>query len=140
MALLVENNEFMLPESMVAQEIDALREQALQNFKMETDSELPNSLFEEEAKRRVKLGLIIGEVVSEQKLQVNTQLVDQRIEQLASQYADRDQVIQYYRTNNQARASVESLVMEDQVVDWILEQVNKKEEKQSFDEIMKKRQ
>ena len=56
----------------LAQEIDALREQALQNFKMETDSELPNSLFEEEAKRRVKLGLIIGEVVSEQKLQVNS--------------------------------------------------------------------
>lgn len=140
MELLVENNEFMLPESMVAQEIDALREQALQNFKMETDSELPNSLFEEEAKRRVKLGLIIGEVVSEQKLQVNSQLVDQRIQQLASQYADRDQVIQYYQSNNQARASVESLVMEDQVVDWILEQVKKKEEKQSFDEIMKKRQ
>ena len=140
MKVLVDNNDFLLPESMVAQEIDALREQALQNFKMETDSELPNALFEEEAKRRVKLGLIIGEVVSEQKLQVNTQLVDQRIEQLAGQYADREQVIQYYKSNNQARASVESLVMEDQVVDWIIDQVKKKEENKSFDEIMKQRQ
>ena len=54
--------------------------------------------------------------------------------------ADRDQVIQYYSTNNQARASVESLVMEDQVVDWILGQVIKKESKESFDNIVKQRQ
>ena len=140
MQLLLDNNEFLLPETMVSQEVEALRKQALQEFKMETDSDLPNALFEEEAKRRVKLGLIIGEVVTVQKLQVDNQLVDQRIEQLASQYADRDQVIQYYRSNNQARASVESLVMEDQVVDWILDTASKKEEKQSFDEIVKQRQ
>lgn len=140
MQVLLENNELSLPESMVNEEITALRKQALENFKMETDSELPDNLFEEEAKRRVKLGLVIGEIVSEQKMQVDTQLVNQRIEQLASQYADREQVIQYYSTNNQARASVESLVMEDQVVEWILGQVIKKENKESFDNIVKQRQ
>ncbi|MFK8028075.1 MAG: trigger factor [Gammaproteobacteria bacterium] len=140
MQVLLDNNELPLPESMVTQEVSALRQQALENFKMETDSELPDTLFEEEAKRRVKLGLIIGEIVSKQEMQVDAQLVNQRIEQLASQYADRDQVIQYYSTNNQARASVESLVMEDQVVDWILEQVIKKENKESFDNIVKQRQ
>ena len=140
MQVLLDNNELPLPESMVTQEVSALRQQALENFKMETDSELPDTLFEEEAKRRVKLGLIIGEIVSKQEMQVDVQLVNQRIEQLASQYADRDQVIQYYSTNNQARASVESLVMEDQVVDWILEQVIKKENKESFDNIVKQRQ
>ena len=140
MQVLLDNNELTLPESMVTQEIAALRQQALENFKMETDSELPDNLFEEEAKRRVKLGLIIGEIVGEQKLQVDNQRVEQRIMQLASQYADHDQVIQYYRTNNQARASVESLVMEDQVVEWILDQVVKKETKQSFSDIVKQRQ
>ncbi|MDW3095141.1 MAG: trigger factor [Gammaproteobacteria bacterium] len=140
MQVLLDNNELSLPESMVSQEVAALRKQALENFKMETDSELPDNLFEEEAKRRVKLGLVIGEIVSEQKLQVDTQLVNQRIQQLASQYADREQVIQYYSTNNQARASVESLVMEDQVVEWIMGQVIKKENKESFDSIVKQRQ
>ena len=140
MQVLLDNNELSLPESMVSQEIAALRKQALENFKMETDSELPDNLFEDEAKRRVKLGLVIGEIINEQKLQVDTQLVNQRIEQLASQYADREQVIQYYSTNNQARASVESLVMEDQVVEWILGQVIKKENKESFDNIVKQRQ
>ena len=137
---LLENNEVVLPDSMVAQEIDALRKQAQENFKMESDSELPDSLFEEEAKRRVKLGLIIGEIVNEQKMQVDTQLVTQRIQQLAAQYQDPNQVIQYYQSNTQARASVESLVMEDQVVEWILSKVTQNKNKQTFTEVVKPRQ
>lgn len=140
MQALLENNELTLPDSMVAQEIEVLRKQALENFKMENDSELPDSLFEEEARRRVKLGLMIGEIVNEQKLQVDVQLVNQRIQQLASQYQDPNQVIQYYQTNTQARASVESLVMEDQVVEWILDKVNQNKSKQSFADIVQPRQ
>ena len=140
MQALLDNNEVTLPESMVTQEITALRQQALENFKMENQSELPNSLFEEEAKRRVKLGLMIGEIVNQHKLQVDTQLVNQRIQQLASQYEDANQVIQYYQTNTQARASVESLVMEDQVVEWVLEQVQQNKNKHSFAEIVQPRQ
>lgn len=140
MQALLENNELTLPDSMVAQEIEVLRKQALENFKMENASELPDSLFEEEARRRVKLGLMIGEIVNEQKLQVDVQLVNQRIQQLASQYQDPNQVIQYYQTNTQARASVESLVMEDQVVEWILDKVNQNKSKQSFAEIVQPRQ
>lgn len=140
MNCLLENNEVVLPETMVAQEIDALRKQAQENFKMESDSELPDSLFEEEAKRRVKLGLIIGEIVNEQKMQVDTQLVTQRIQQLAAQYQDPNQVIQYYQSNTQARASVESLVMEDQVVEWILSKVTQNKNKQTFTEVVKPRQ
>ncbi len=140
MEVLLENNELPLPDSMIRQEVEALRKQALENFKMETDSELPDNLFEDEAKRRVKLGLIIGEIVSKENMQVDAQLVNQRIEQLASQYADSEQVIQYYSTNNQARASVESLVMEDQVVGMILAKVIKTENKEPFDNIVKQRQ
>lgn len=140
MQSLLDNNEVVLPDSMVAQEIDALRKQAQENFKMEAESELPDSLFEEEAKRRVKLGLMIGEIVNEQKLQVDTQLVNQRIQELAAQYQDPNQVIQYYQSNTQARASVESLVMEDQVVEWILSKVNQNQNKQTFAEIVKPQQ
>ena len=140
MQCLTENNEIILPETMVAQEIEALRKQAQENFKMEKESELPDSLFEEEAKRRVKLGLIIGEIVNEQKMQVDTQLVEQRIAQLASQYAEQDQVIQYYRSNTQARASIESLVMEDQVVEWILTQAKQNKCKEAFADIVASRQ
>ena len=140
MQCLAEQNEVLLPDSMVEQEIAALRKQAQENLRMQNESELPDSLFEEEAKRRVKLGLIIGEIVTQQKLQLDTRQVDQRIEQMASQYAEPEQVIQYYRSNNQARASIESLVMEDQVVEWVLSQATQNKIQENFADIVKPQQ
>jgi len=144
MESLLENNEFTLPDSMVTQEITALKEQMQQQMQQNAPaqgaSELPDNLFEDEAKRRVKIGLMIGEIVNEQKIQVDQERVEQRIAQFASQYAEYEQVIQYYRTDRQARASVESSVMEDQVTEWILEQVNQKQLKQAFKDVVKPRQ
>lgn len=144
MESLLEKNDFILPDSMVKQEIGALKQQMQQQMQQnapgEATTDLPDNLFEDEAKRRVKIGLMIGELVSEQKIQVDQNRVEQRIAQFASQYAEYEQVIQYYQTDRQARASVESSVMEDQVTEWILEQVNKKEIKQSFKDIVKPRQ
>lgn len=139
MQCLLDNNEFLLPDSMVEQEVAALRQQAMQNMKLESASELPDELFAEEAKRRVKLGLIVGEIINEQKIQVDTELVERRISEIASQYSEYDQVVQYYNTDNQARASVESAVMEDQVVEWILEQSNTIEHTEAFDDLVKSR-
>ncbi|MEM8843702.1 MAG: trigger factor [Pseudomonadota bacterium] len=139
MKVLSENNELTLPESMVTQEIAALREQTKQSMSAESEIDLPDSLFEENAKDRVKLGLIIGEIAVKQELQVDQQTVAQRIQMMAQQYADPQQVIQYYSSNNQARAQIESLVMEEQVVDWVLSQVNKVEKNAAFEDIVKPR-
>lgn len=144
MESLLENNEFTLPESMVTQEIAALKQQMQQQMQQNAPAagatDLPDNLFEDEAKRRVKIGLMIGEIVNEQKIQVDQERVEQRIAQFASQYAEYEQVIQYYRTDRQARANVESSVMEDQVTEWVLDQVNKKELKQAFKDVVKPRQ
>ena len=139
MKLLAENNELTLPQSMIDQEIAALREQARQGMSEEAQVDLPDSLFEQNAKDRVKLGLIIGEIAVEQKLQVDQQAVSQHIQGMAQQYAEPDKVIQYYNSNNQARAQVESLVMEEQVVNWVMSQVKKVEKSEPFDKIVKPR-
>jgi trigger factor len=139
MKLLAENNELTLPQSMIDQEIAALREQARQGMSEQAQVDLPDSLFEENAKDRVKLGLIIGEIAVEQKLQVDQQAVSQHIQGMAQQYAEPDKVIQYYNSNNQARAQVESLVMEEQVVNWVMSQVKKVEKSEPFDKIVKPR-
>lgn len=144
MESLLENNEFTLPDSMVAQEITALKQQMQQQMQQNAPADgatdLPDNLFEDEAKRRVKIGLMIGEIVNDNKIQVDQNRVEQRIAQFASQYSEYEQVIEYYRTDRQARASVESSVMEDQVTEWILEQVNKTELKQAFKDVVKPRQ
>ena len=139
MKLLTENNELTLPQSMIEQEISALREQTKQGMSQDTQVDLPDSLFEENARDRVKLGLIIGEIAVEQKLQIDQQAVSRHIQGMAQQYAEPDKVIQYYNSNNQARAQVESLVMEEQVVNWVLGQVKKVEKNEPFDNIVKPR-
>ena len=75
----------------------------------------------------------------EQKLQIDQQAVSRHIQGMAQQYAEPDKVIQYYSSNNQARAQVESLVMEEQVVNWVLGQVKKVEKNEPFDNIVKPR-
>ena len=139
MKMLAENNELTLPPSMIDQEISALREQAKQGMSPEAQMDLPDSLFEENARDRVKLGLIIGEIAVDQKLQIDQQAVSQHIQSMAQQYAEPDKVVQYYNSNNQARAQIESLVMEEQVVNWVLSQVKKSEKQESFDNIVKPR-
>jgi len=137
MKLLLDNHEFELPESMITQEVAALREQAQKNYQIEGASELGDDLFVDEAKQRVKLGLIVGQIVREHKLQVSQERVNGHIQDLARQYPDSQEVINYYTTNNQARAQVESLVMEEQVVDSVIEKVKVTENKIGFDEITK---
>ena len=141
MQLLLDNNEFVLPEAMVTQETAILRQQALDDFKMQPEElNLPDTLFAEEARRRVKLRLIIGEIFTQQKLEVSDQQVMQHIHRIASQYTDPAQVIQRYASDRQARAGIESLVIENHVVDWILDQVNKQEVKEPFSDIVKPHQ
>ena len=140
MECVIANHDFELPESLIAQEVEALRKQAAENFQMQQSADLPDELFVDEAKRRIKLGLVIGEIVNQQKLQVNPVEVEQRIEQIARQYQDYQQVIDYYSSNTQARASIEAVVMEDQVVSWILSQVKTLEQKEEFDELVKPNQ
>ena len=140
MECVIANHDFELPESLIAQEVEALRKQAAENFQMQQSADLPDELFVDEAKRRIKLGLVIGEIVNEQKLQVNPVEVEQRIEQIARQYQDYQQVIEYYTNNTQARASIEAVVMEDQVVSWVLSHVKTVEQKEEFDELVKPNQ
>ena len=140
MECVIDNHEFEVPESLIAQEVEALRKQAAENFQMQQSADLPDELFIDEAKRRIKLGLVIGEIVNEQKLQVNPVEVEQRIEQISRQYQDSQQVIEYYTSNTQARASIEAVVMEDQVVSWVLSHAKIVEQKEEFDELVKPNQ
>lgn len=139
MKLLIEKHDIELPESMIKQEIAALKEQAQKNYQMEGDTNLTDDLFIEEAKRRVKLGLIISQIVQTRKIQVDNNRVNAHIYELARQYSDSEEVVKYYSSNNQARAQIESLVMEDIVVEKIMEEVKVVENKVAFEDVIKSR-
>lgn len=143
-AALLENNEVDLPKALVDQEIDALREQAKQRFSQQaggnTDNmpELPADLFEENARKRVSIGLILGEVIKKNELKVDSEKVDALIESTASAYEDPSEVIEYYKSNQELMQQMNNVALEEQAVEWVLENAKVKEVTKAFDEIMNK--
>ena len=140
MAGLLEHHEIIAPAALIADEIKSLRAQAAQRMGRDLaevdDSQLPDDLFREEATRRVQLGLLVGEVIRKEKIELDQSLVDSTIEEMAVAYEQPDQVREYYRQNRQARASVESMVLEDQVVAHILERAKVSEKAVGFTDLM----
>jgi trigger factor len=137
---LLEHNEIIAPSAMVNDEINNLRAQAAQRMSQDPESidetSFPNELFSAEATRRVQLGLLIAEVIKSEKIELNQELVDSAIEEMAVAYEQPDQVREYYRHNQQARSGIEGMVLEDQVVAHILDKAKVTEKEASFDDLM----
>jgi trigger factor len=133
MDLIVEQHKIDIPSALVDEEIEALRKQARQQLGQGAGTfELPRDMFEEQAKRRVTLGLVIAEIVKQNDLQVDNDRVRKKIEEYAASYEKPEEVVNYYYSNEQQLAAVSNVVLEDQVVDWVLDQVNVVDEASSF--------
>lgn len=137
---LLANNELDVPKALIAGEVDVLRKQALQRFGNNLDPkqlpELPASLFEEQAKDRVKVGLLLGEVIKSNELKVDDAKVQTLIETVASAYEDPQEVIQYYNSNKELLQSMRNVALEEQAIDVVLAGAKVTEQKAAFDEIM----
>ncbi|MBT4855281.1 MAG: trigger factor [Halieaceae bacterium] len=121
------HEDIEIPSSLVAQEIDGMRGQMFQQFggqaapEMDLKSILPDEMFKDQAERRVKLGLLLGEMITKFELRADPAKVKEAIEDIASTYQEPEEVINWYYSENEQLAQVESRVLEDQVVDKILE-------------------
>jgi len=140
MDALLETHKIDVPAALVEQEVEAMRQQARQGSPAGSKFELPREMFEEPAKRRVALGLIVAEVVKQNGIQVDPERVKSTIEEMAATYEDPQEVVDFYTNNAEQRASVENLVLENQVVDWVLEQVKVEDKPSTFKEITEERQ
>ena len=139
MDALIAANPMDIPKAMVRQEAERMKQQMLQDMQQrgQTSSmNLPASMFEEQARRRVHLGLLVGEIMKQNELKANEEQLRATIAEFADSYENPQEVIDYYMQDPQARASIENLVLEDQVVEWVLGQVNVAEEKKAFSEVM----
>jgi trigger factor len=141
MEILLEAHPVDIPKAMIQQEAQALQQQTQQNMAQaghNSQMEMPISLFEEQAKRRVTLGLVVGEVIKQNEIDLDNDRLRAKVEQFAQSYEQPQEVIDYYYDDNnkQQLASVANVVLEDQVVDWVLEQVKIEESEVSFGDIM----
>ena len=141
-ALLEAHQSLEVPKALVGQEITAMRQQMFQQFggagNMDLDLEalLPDTMFSENAERRVKLGLVLAEYISSYELRAGNEQVSKAIEEIASTYESPQEVIDYYQSNPQQRSSVESKVLEDQVVEKLLAGANITENESSYQDVI----
>ena len=133
MDLIYEQNKIEVPKALVEEEIDALRKQTKERLGQGAGSlELPRDMFEEQATRRVTLGLVIGEIIKQNSIQIDEDRVRKTIEEFASRYEQPEEVVKYYYGNQEQLAAVQNVVLEDQVVDWVLEQTEVIDEPTTF--------
>lgn len=146
---LVEANEVEVPGAMVAQEIDRQRQQMIQQFTQQfgganaqtfDKSMLPDELFKEQAEKSVKLGVLVSKVLADAKLEVDPARVETYIEDMASSYEDPTEVIEYFKNDKQQRAQIEAVVLEDQVVDYILAAAQVSDTEVSYEDLLKEQQ
>jgi trigger factor len=142
MDALIASHATELPKALVASEISVLRDQMMQRFggqaqSFDVKSLLPDTMFQDEAQRRVTLGLIVGEIINVTHLKPDAKRVQLMIQEVASTYQEPREVVEYYNSNRDLLTGVESAVLEDQVVDHILATAKVVDQASTYDEIIK---
>ncbi|EGR4251915.1 trigger factor [Vibrio cholerae] len=135
---LVKENEIQVPSALIDQEINVLRQQAAQRFggNVEAAAQLPRELFEEQAKRRVVVGLLLGEVIRTHELKADEEKVKALITEMATAYEDPSEVVSYYEQNQQLMNNMRNVALEEQAVDAIIAKAKVTEKAISFSELM----
>ena len=136
MAALLESNALEVPKVLVEQEADALKNRAEAQINANTGGqggrELERDIFMDEAQRRVALGLIMSEVVKEGEIELDADRVRAKVEKIAADYESSEDVVKHYYSNKEELNQIQNLVLEEQVVDWVLDRVKVEEEPTSF--------
>ncbi len=145
---LLDKNEIEIPASMLEQEIDRQRDMMLNRFAQQFGANpnnfskdmLPNELFEDQALRAARLGVLVSSIIEKNKMEVDQARVTQFISDMAENYEDPNEVIDYYTNNKQERANIEAVVLEDQVVDHILSQGKVSDKDVSYQDLLASQQ
>ncbi|MCL2915826.1 trigger factor [Shewanella corallii] len=137
---LLSNNEIDLPKALIDGEVNVLRQQAMQRFGGQGSNmpELPAELFTEQAERRVKVGLLLGEVIKANELKADEERVNALIESMASAYEDPSEVVAYYNGNEELMQNMRNVALEEQAVEALLNSAKVTDKEVAFEEFMNK--
>jgi trigger factor len=131
---LLEKNPVEVPQKLVEGEIERLKKQAT-----ETNASLSDeAALRTNAERRVKLSVLVSEVMKQNRLQPDPDRVREAIENIAASYEKPEEVIQYYYGNQEMLSGVQSSIIEDQVVNWVIENesIDLEEEATTFEKLV----
>lgn len=133
--------ELDLPKSVVQAELDRLVEGARADLKQRgikdaDKAPIPDELFRPQAERRVRLGLVVAELVKLNELHAKPEQIKAHIDELAASYEKPADVVRWYQSDNRRLAEVEAIVIENNVTDFVLSKAQVSDKAVSFDELM----
>ena len=132
--------ELDVPKALVEQDQQRLVEMARQDLAQRgvpnaENAPIPPEMFKEQAERRVKLGLILAELVKQNKLEAKPEQIRAEVEEFAKSYEDPKEVVRWYYSNQQRLAEMEAYVVESNVVDFVLGKAKVTDKEVSFEEL-----
>ncbi|MDO6459465.1 trigger factor [Granulosicoccaceae sp. 1_MG-2023] len=134
---LLEVNEIDVPAALVKEETGRMKQQLMQQMPQGANADtLSDDLFADDATRRVKLGLLIAEIVKQNEIKASPEKVREQIENIAASYQEPQQVIDYYYGNRELLQNMEGVVLEQQVCDWVLDKAQVSDVEKEFKDVM----
>jgi trigger factor len=141
MDVLVAKAELDLPKASVEAEVQRLVEGARADLKQRgvkdaDKAPIPAEMFQQQAERRVRLGLVVAELVNANGLHAKPEQIDAHISELAASYESPSDVVRWYKSDNRRLAEIEAVVIESNVTEFVLAQVKVIDKAVSFDDLM----
>jgi trigger factor len=139
---LADAHDTPIPKALITEEIQRLKQEMLQQYGQGQELDLstvPDDPFTEQAERRVKLGLLVSEIVKAEELTADEQRVKDEVKKIASTYEQSTEVENYYLQNPEALNGLQMKVLEDQVVEFLLEKAKVKSATKTYKEVMASR-
>jgi trigger factor len=133
---LYRENSFEVPRSLIDEQVQRLQLDAARRIGAKDASQVPaRDLFEDQGRRRAALGLLMGQIVQSEGIKVDRERVQTRLDDLVASYPNPEEVRRAYLQNADAMRQVESVVLEDQVVDWIVDRAHVTDKPMTFKDL-----
>ena len=137
MSSLITANKILIPNVMKENEILNMQKESMRHMDTEDDSKMPPAEnFTEMAEKRVRLGLLLSQVIEDNSLTVDSKRVQDRVEQMCAGYENPSEMIEQYLSNKQFLTQIQTIVLEEQAIDLLLEKGKEKVKKVSFNDYM----
>jgi trigger factor len=134
---LIETNEIEIPQTLKHQEMHALQRDAMQRMGIEDEEQAPAlDNFTELAEKRVRLGLLVRQLIVDKKLTIDESMVRARVEEMCAGYENSEDMVNMYLSNPQVVQQIEPMVLEQQAIDWLADNGKVTEKKVSFTDFM----
>ena len=137
MSSLIKANKILIPDVMKENEILNMQKESMRQMGIEDESKKPPAEdFTEMAEKRVRLGLLLSQVIEDNSLTVDSMRVQNRVEEMCAGYEDPSTMIEQYLSNKQFLTQIQTIVLEEQAIDLLAEKGKEKVNKVSFNDYM----